>query len=930
MRALLLNLFLIAGFIAAAQNNKATLKGILIDSLHQQQVSGATVSLVKASDSSLVAFARTEADGSFSFDKLSAGKYRVSASQVNFHPLWVEVQVKVGETLVDMGQVYMKDKSLMQEVTVKNQRPPVVVNGDTLEFNAENFATKPNAVVEDMLKKMPGVEVDKDGNIRVNGKRINRVLVNGKDFFNGDPKMATKNLPADALDKVQVFEKPSDQAAFTGVDDGNSQTTINLKLKKDKNNAIFGKAGLAAGTDGRYDGQVNLNRFNGDQQVSFLGMANNTNRQGFSIMDMLNFTGQSKKMMSGGGGRITINDGNDNFGLPVDGINNSQGINKTVAGGLNYNDMWSKRTEVNASYFYNNLTLDNEQNTDRRNIVPGNNFTYLQNSNSVNRSQSNRFNFSVDHKIDSFNSIKLTSLLGYQKGTNNSQSQSNSFIPGDKTLNEGFTNTANSTEGYNTNNTLLYRHKFPKKGRTLSATGTFQYNDSRARGLQNSIYNYYTNGTISERDTLDQQTRIGSVTQSYGLNVSYTEPLSKRSLVEFRGFYNSNSGKLNRTTYDYDVLSGKHDQMNQQLSSAFENRYNYTGGGASLRSMQKKYNYSIGANMQYAELKSQLRDSAFRVRQNFVNVLPLANFTYNFSRMKSLRLEYNASTNQPTVSQLQPVKNVNDPLNITQGNPSLLQEYSHNVSLQFFAANPSRQQNWIAFLNYTATRNAIVKSDVFSGGSKTTTPVNANGVYNINGNIDRGFRIKSLNTRVGLGAFVNYGRSINFINGDKNKTGNLSMAPRLTLNYGYKQILDLNAEARLSYNKASYSLQPQLDNEYWRQSYELTANLNLPAGFSISNEVSYNVYSGRSAGYNTNVVLWNASISKQILKSKKGEIKLSAFDLLNENIGVDRNGNSNYVEDVQYKTLKRYFTLGFTYSLQKPVTGGPRATIRRF
>lgn len=928
MRALLLHLFLIAGLCVTAQNKKATLKGVLTDSLHHQQVSGATVSLVKAKDSSLVAFTRTEADGSFSFDQLPEGRYRISASQVNFHPFWTDVEVKTGDAIVDAGQLYMRDKSLMQEVTVKSQRPPVVVNGDTLEFNAENFATKPNAVVEDMLKKMPGVEVDKDGNIRVNGKRINRVLVNGKDFFNGDPKMATKNLPADALDKVQVFEKASDQAAFTGVDDGNAQTTINLKLKKDKSNAIFGKAGLAAGTDGRYDGQVNLNRFKGDQQVSFLGMANNTNRQGFSIMDMLNFTGQSRKMMSGGGGRIVINGGNDDFGLPVDGINNSQGINKTIAGGLNYNDMWSKRTEVNASYFYNNLTLDNERTTNRRNIVPGNNFTYDQNSNNVNRSASNRFNFSIDHKIDSFNSLKLTSLLGYQKGSNNSRSESHSYIPGGDKLNEGFTDTHNKTEGYNTNNSLLFRHKFPKKGRTLSATGTFQYNDSRARGLQNSIYNYYTGGVIGLRDTLDQQTRVNSVTQSYGLNVNYTEPLSKRSLLEFRGFYNSNAGRLNRSTFDYDEGSGKHDKMNKQLSSAFENHYNYTGGGVSLRVAKKKYNYSAGANVQYAELKSQLRDSAFRVRQDFVNVLPLANFTYNFSRMKSLRLDYNASTNQPTVSQLQPVKNVSDPLNIVQGNPSLKQEYSHNLSLQFFAANPSRQQNWFAFVNYTATQNAIVNSDVFSGGSKTTTPVNADGVYNINGNVERGFRLKSLKTRVGIGAFVNYGRSINYINGDKNKTGNLSMAPRLTLNYSYKEILDLSAEARVSYNKAAYSLQPQLDNEYWRQSYSFNANINLPAGFSISNDIAYNVYSGRSAGYNTSVALWNASISKQILKSKKGEIKLSAFDLLNQNIGVDRNGNSNYVEDIQYKTLKRYFTLGFTYSLQRPVTGGPRAVIR--
>jgi hypothetical protein len=388
----------------------------------------------------------------------------------------------------------MKDKSIMEEVTVAAQRPPVVVNGDTLEFNAEAFKTKPNAVVEDMLKKMPGVEVDKDGSIRVNGKRISRVLVNGKDFFNGDPKMATRNLSADAIDKVQVFDKQSDQSEFTGIDDGNKTPTINLQLKNDKKNAAFGKATIAAGTKDRFDGQFNINQFKGDRQLSAIGMANTPHRQGFSIMDMLNFTGQTRKMMSGGGGRIVISNGNgDEFGLPVSGINNQQGITQTIAGGLNYNNTWNKKTDFNASYFYNNLTLDNTRNTNRRNILPGNNFDYRQNSSTSNKTNSNRFNFSLDHKMDSFNSVKLSSVLGYQKGTGSRENNYESFIPDDKMLNNGFSNTANSTEGYTVSSELLYRHKFKKRGRTYSTTGSMQYNDSRGNSSQKAINNFFSN-----------------------------------------------------------------------------------------------------------------------------------------------------------------------------------------------------------------------------------------------------------------------------------------------------------------------------------------------------------------------------------------------------------------------------------------------------
>lgn len=913
--------------IASAQKTGFSVKGQLADSLQKQQVNEATVSLVNAGDSSLVAFTRTDSAGRFGFNQLKPGKYRLSASQVNFYPAWKNFEVTAD---TDLGMVLMKDKSILQEVMVTAQRPPVVVNGDTLEFNAEAFKTKPNAVVEDMLKKMPGVEVEKDGTIRVNGKRISRVLVNGKDFFNGDPKLATRNLPADAIDKVQVFEKQSDQSEFTGIDDGNKTPTINLKLKKDKKNAAFGKVTAEAGTKDRYDGQFNINKFSGHQQLSAIGMANNTNRQGFSVMDMLNFSGQSRKMMNGGGIRIVVNNDNDEgFGLPVAGISNSQGITQTIAGGLNYNDTWKKKTEVNASYFYNNLILDNTRNTSRQNILPGNEFTYLQNGRAKSKTGSNRFNFSADHKIDSFNSVKLSSVFGYQNGNNERRNDYESFVPDDKMLNNGFSRSNHSTEGYVTSQELLYRHRFKKKGRTFSVTGSMQYNNSRGRGTLQAINNFFSNGTIHKRDTLDQLTLLNSLTQSYGANAAYTEPLGKRSLLEFRGFYNTSTGELDRKTYDYNKTSGRYDQANPILSNAFENRYDYTGGGLSLRTQQKKYGYSLGANLQFARLNSHLKDSVFRVKQYFLNLLPVANMNYNFTRTKTLRLDYSTSTSQPTAKQLQPVQDISDPLNITSGNPDLRQSYTHNASLQFFNASPAQQKNLFLFLNYMAVQNAVVNSDrINAAGARTSMPVNAGGVYYLNVNVDRGFRIKKWNTRIELGLNAGYNRSVNFINDEKNKTGVLSLMPRVNAGYTYKEMLDISIGARVSYNNARYSLQPALNNTYWRQVYELDATVNLPAGLSLHSEFSYSAYTGRSQGFNTRIALWNASVSKQVLKSKKGEIRLSGFDLLNRNMGVDRNGNANFVEDVRYKTLQRYFTLGFTYSLQKAGAGGPKAVIR--
>jgi len=921
-----LTAFLLFTFFASAQQSE--LKGSLFDSLRKEPVSNATVSLINQNDSSLEAFTRTNDLGEFNFKKLKNGSYRLALSHVNFHPGWKNIVVS-GATALE--PIAMKDKSLMADVTVVAARPPVVINGDTLEFNAESFKTKPNAVVEDMLRKMPGVEVGSDGSIRVNGRPINRVMVNGRDFFNGDPKMATRNLPADAIDKVQVFDKLSDQSAFTGVDDGNSEKTINLKLKKDRNNAVFGKAGIAASNDERYDGQFNLNKFNGTRQVSAIGMSNNTNRQGFSLMDMLNFTGQNRRMMSGGGGVVINTGGPEDFGLPVAGINNNQGMTQTSALGLNYADNWNKKSDVNASYFYNNLNFDNQRNSSRLNFGNGNPFTTNQNSSTDSRTESHRLNLSFDHRIDSFNSIKWTSLLGSQKGNALSESGYSSLIAGNEILNNGSSKYSNSTEGETFNNILLLRHKFPKKGRTISLNANMQYNNSRGKGLQNTMNDFYTGGTITERDTINQMTNLKSLTYSYGSTLTYTEPLSKRSLIELRGFYNKSYGSLDRNAFDYNNGTTKHDLANTALSNAFENDHINYGAGLGFRMQQKKLNLSVGANIQQSTLDSRSTDNAFRVEQKFTNLLPMANLNYQFARMKSLRFDYTSSVSQPSATQLQPVLNINDPLNLKIGNPSLKQEYIHSLNLQFINANPGKQSNLFAFINYANRQNAIVNSDqVNASGIRTSMPVNTDGVYSLQSVVEKGFRVKDLNTRFGVGVNGSYNRSANFINGEKNKSTTIAAGPRISAEYNYKEKFNLNVVARYSFNQATYSLQNFVKNEYGRQQLNIESFYNFKGNWTLASDLAYNKFTGREQGFNTSNATWNASLSKLFLKSKKAELKLSVYDILKQQQGIDRNANANYIEDIQFKTLQRYFTLGFTYSLQRTSTGGPRAVIRTF
>jgi Outer membrane protein beta-barrel family/Carboxypeptidase regulatory-like domain len=932
MQKILLIILLVAGsFVDGyAQKNNSSIKGRLVDTLQKQKIDNATVALISSTDSSLIGFTRSDAEGNFSLDNIRPGQYRLSVSHVGFHPLWKNVELNNDNPLTDLGRILMRDKTLLDEVVVQAQRPPVQVNGDTLEFNAEAFKTKPNSVVEDMLKKMPGVEVDKDGTIRVNGQKISKVFVNGKQFFGNDPKIATRNLDADAVDKVQVFDKKSDQAEFTGVDDGNSEKAINLKLKKDKKKMNFGKVTAGTGTKSRYDGQFNINRFNGEQQLSAIGMANNTNKQGFTFSDILNFTGESQRMLRGGGGRIVINNnGPADVGLPVQGMNNSEGIAKTIAGGLNFNDTWKKKTEVNGSYFYNDIDVSNDQNVTRQNLSPTDPFVYNQNSISRKKSVSNRLNFTVDSKLDSFNSIRFTPQLIFQHNKYKTSNTYESSLPDDKRINDGFSNSISDANGFNYTGSLLYRHKFKKKGRTFSTNVTSGYNDTKSDGILQSVNNFYNDGNISSIDTLDQVNSLNSITKNYGINLSYTEPLSKRTLLEVISFYNRSNGELDKKTYDINSLSGKHDLVNDALSNAFRSEYTYTGGGLNLRSQKKKLTFGVGATMQYASLESILKDENSTIRQQFINLLPAGNFTFNFSKTKNLRLDYTTSTQQPTTTQLQPVQDVSDPLNIKEGNPNLQQQYQHSLNLNYFAASPFAQKNFFAYLNFSATQNAIVNADELNEfGARTTSYTNVDGVYNLFSGIDWGFKVKKLNTRFNIGVNNNFYNTYNFLNGVKNNITNLAVNPRVTVNYNYKETFDLSFSARFGYNEVRYSLQEGHNDRYWRNVYELEANVNLPWHISVNNEFTYTNYAGRSQGYNQQVALWNAAITKGVLKFQRGTVKLSLYDLLNENIGISRNANLNFIEDISYKVLNRFFMLSFTYNLSKAGNTGPQINIR--
>jgi hypothetical protein len=961
LRILLSLLFSLPVLAALSQN--ITIRGRIYDSSANKGLAYATVSLVNARDTTLVTFAVADSMGRFQLRKVAGGDYLLSASYAGYMPVWKPMRGLGGagtaggaEGVYEAGDIGLTEVSRLQDVRVTARRPPVEINNDTIEFNSENFKTQPNAVVEDMLKKMPGVTVESDGTVKVNGQTVRRVLVNGKEFFTGDIKMATKNLNADAVDKVQVFDRKSDQAAFTGVDDGNSEKTINLKLKKDRNYATFGKvsggaggggagngsAGVGggtgsggAGTGGRYDVQANINKFKGDEQLSFLGMGNNTNRQGFTLMDVLNFTGElSRGMRNGGGGvRIQTSDAGGNNGLPVTGLGQSQqGIARTFAGGLNYNNTWDKgRASLNTNYTVSNIRLLTDKGSRVQNLAPGNSYNTLDTTRTVYTITQHRLAAILDQQLDSSLSFRLTPALTWQHSNKNAVDSYTSPTPTGELLNAGFSSNRTEPGAVNFTTDMLLRKKLAKKGRTISADLNMAYNHSTLDGSQLSDNIFYHSG-VGIDSTINQLSGRDAVTRSFGGNITYTEPLGKRSLLAMSGFLNINTGSSDKQTFDYNPGSGKHDRRDSLLSNNFGSDYRYSGGGISFRSNLKKLNITVGGTLQAATLNAMNHSGGMDVRQSFTDLLPNAVLQYNFSQTKNLRLDYNTYTTQPSVAQLQPVADLSNPLNITTGNPGLKRSYNHSLSLNYFSAKPAQRKSLLFFVSLSDALNAIVQSDSVSAvGTRVSRPVNANGVGNLLSNLEYGFPIRSLHARMEIGGFFVYSRNVAFVNGLANNITSTTLRPNFSFSYDIEDRLNVELTSSVSFYTGHYSLQPALNTNYVRENYGVAATNYLPFGFSLHNEFNYILNTGRADGYNTSIPLWNVSLAKSFLRNDRGELKLGAMDLLNKNSGITRSVNQGSILDERYNVLQRYFLLSFTYSLNKAglkTKGGAQIKIR--
>ncbi|HSC54717.1 MAG TPA: outer membrane beta-barrel protein [Phnomibacter sp.] len=888
-------------FISAmgfAQNRIGSVKGMVLDTATKKAMPSATINVLDAKDSTLISFGRSKEDGSFELTKLNAGKFLLTVSYTGFSKVSKTFTISAENPVYDFSIIPMASNATLDEVVVT--AAPVTIKGDTVEFNAASFKTaKPNAVVEDLLKKLPGVEVDKDGNIKANGQDVKRILVDGKQFFGNDPKMATKNLQADMVNKVQVFEKKSDKSEFTGFDDGAGEPTINLTLKQDKRQGIFGKATAGYGTDNRYAANANVNSFKKGEQVSLVGQANNTNNQNFTMSD---FGGGGMQGGRGGGG------------------GGQQGITATQTIGGNYNNFKNPKLDANASYFFNATQLDNDYDLHRESFVADTTQIYTELGKSGRDNTNHRVNGAIDWKFDSSNSIIVRPNFTYNTSKSSTGKNYNTLGESGSYLTDGSSITNNQSEGYNLGATALWRHKFEKAGRTFSTSVNFSRNQSTGDGNQNTVNTQYKGNAIVRSDTLNQVNNTETIANNYGVDISYTEPMSRRSLIEINGFYRFNDNTNDKKTYDYNKVTGEYDKQNVRLTNFFDNEYEYAGGGLAYKENRKGWNYTIGAKAQQAVLTSLVQGKADPITQKFFNVLPNAQVQIGTNRYRNTRIFYNGSVQNPSVTQLQPIEDISDPINVTKGNPDLKQSFTNNFRVNYNTFDPYTMKSF--FLNVSArqTSNAIVNSDTLGiYGGRYTTYENVDGVYNLNANASIGLPVHIGETRanVNLTTGAGYSRNVNLLNYEENRISNTTISQRVSANYNYKELFDFSMGGSVAWTNAKYSLQAQQNTKYFTYNADAETNWFLPKSVTIGTSVVYTANTGRADGFNQNFALWNAYAAKSFLKNNRAEIRITANDILNQNSGISRTTTGNYVEDTRYSVVKRYFMLSFTYNLSK-------------
>jgi hypothetical protein len=925
-------LLLFSFIIQSISAQNLTVKGIVKDAGSNITLPSASI-IVKNNENEYGKV--TDKEGYFIFENIKAGTYSIQISFIGYKKFTAIINQQSG--IADLGIIKLEPEiTKLDEVVVEGKAPISVMNKDTVQFNADAFKTNPDANAEDLIKKMPGVVVQ-DGKVQSQGEDIKKVLVDGKPFFDQDPSLALKSLPADVVEKVQIFDEQSEQSRFSGFDDGNTTKTLNIVTRNRSNSGQFGKINAGYGYPDKYAVSGNVNIFKNNRRISLIGQSNNINQQNFSTEDILGVIGTSGRMGGGGmgfrGGQGRMGGGGfGGFNQMFDFMVGQQaGISKTHALGLNYSDKIGSKITFTASYFFNQSNNHTDQNSsqDFFSTFNNKNRTYDESYISDSKNGNHRFSLRFEYNIDSANRILIMPRFSIQNNKSSSNSTGTTFLDSEL-LNKTENIRVSNSLGYNFSNTILYMHRFAKRGRTIS----FQLNNSvnnRENDRNQNSYNTYNNDSIFTYDTINQYSSSLTNTSSIGSAVEYTEPITEKSQISinYRNSFEWNNS--DKGTYNFNSVSQQYDIIDSILSNKFKNFYYTNQIGTGYRYRNNKISFNFNVNYQRSDM---INNPIFPEREGksytFQSILPVFRFNYEFQRSENLNINYRANTRNPSIDQLQDVVNNSNPLRLSTGNPDLKESYQHSINIRYSKANISRSNVLMIFgminltQDYIANSTFIAEKDTFllgriqlQKGSQLTIPVNLDGYWNARVFTTYGFPVKPIKCNLNFNISYNFSHIPNYYNWKHNYSDNHVAGFGLTIASNISENLDFSLSSNSNYNYAVNSLASQSDNKYFTQFADFSLNWQTWQKIVFQTKFTYQQYKSITQDYTQEYFLLNAGIGKKFLKDNSLTIKLMIYDILNQNNAISHNVTDTYVEDSKTNALGRYYMFTLTYNLKR-------------
>jgi hypothetical protein len=940
-----LAIFLLAGHMAS---QTAAVEGKVIDHGRNRPLVGVHVRLTDRDDSTETYVTATDTNGYFHFASIPHGAYALEVTRVGYKSIGKNVDIE--RSLVGLGTLAMSEQTIpLHEYIVEGRLPTAVQKGDTTEYNARAFKTNPDATAEDLVTKMPGVVVQ-NGTVQAQGENVQQVLVDGRPFFGSDPTLALRNMPSEVIDKVQVFDKLSDQAQLTGFDDGQTIKTMNIVTRPERRTGEFGRIYGGYGTDDRYVTSGNVNSFESDRRLSLIGLSNNISQQNFSTQDLLGVMSGGNQRGAGGGGGGMFTRGRrggsgQNSGTPGGApnpgsagpgsagnflIGQQSGVFSANSVGLNNADSLARNLFMAGSYFFNETDNQNPQILHRQYVYsPDSSSFYNENSNAEKTNYNHRFNFRFDYMADSSNFLVATPQMYIQKNNSTSSITGINTSSGNVLQSQAQNDNQTNTDGYMMRTHVIYRHKFPTQGRTLSIDVGLGLNRKNSTNTLNSLDQYYTAPTGA--DTINQQT--GIVTDGYtaSSNVVYTEPAGTIGLLQINYSPSYSKNISDNRTYNYDALASGYSDLNTKLSNSFNNEYLTNNGGIGYRLRLGSLNGSAGVSYQIASLQGeQSFPNTSSVSKMFYTVLPNAIINYEFSNRRSLRVFYRTLTSSPTITQLQNVVDNSNPLILSIGNPDLKQSYSQTLLTRLSLAETERAQSLLLFFYASSTRNYIGNSTItavhdtllpggvqLTRGTQLVSPVNLDGNWSVRTFCTYGLPIDFLGSNLNLNGGVTYTRSPGLIDNLLNVANVVAVSPGFVLGSNISEKVDFTVSYTANFNNSKNSAQPTLNNNYFSHTAGVKLNLIFWQGIDIKTDLANTLYNGLSSDLNQNYTLWNLSLGKKLFENQQGEILFTVFDLLNQNRSINRTVTETYVQDATTRVLSRYYMVTFSYNLRQ-------------